>query len=88
MSNLEKYNIVTLSNEKSYVICEDLIKNNKKYLLLVLTDEDENIYAEDSKVVKIVEMSDGKLHISDLDNSFDDNEACKQIIRKFYDNTK
>lgn len=86
MTEFEKYNIITLSDGKMYVICEELDKNGTKYLLLTLTDEDENIL-EDSMVAKLVQTPDNKYHIASLSDSAEDLEAKKEIIIKFKDNT-
>jgi hypothetical protein len=87
MTEFEKYNIITLNDGRMYVICEELDKNNTKYLLLTLTDENENIL-EDSMVVKLLETEDHKFHLGGLDeNDTDDLEAKKEIIIKFKDST-
>ncbi len=86
MTEFEKYNIITLSDGKMYVICEELDKNNTKYLLLTLTDENENIL-DDSMVAKLFQTEDKKYHITALTDSLEDQEAKKEIIIKFKDST-
>lgn len=47
------YDIVTLDNNKEYVICKTLTYKEKEYLLLIRVDEDENLLDERLIVEKL-----------------------------------
>ena len=47
------YDIITLDNNKDYVICKTLSYKEKEYILLVQVDEEENLLEEKLIVEKI-----------------------------------
>ena len=55
---MEKYDILTLENDKDYVINEITNYNDHKYLLLIEVDSNENILDE-KLIVELIETEDG-----------------------------
>lgn len=55
---MEKYDILTLENNKDYVINEITNYNGHEYLLLVEVDDDENILDE-KLIVELIKTNDG-----------------------------
>lgn len=55
---MEKYDILTLENNKDYVINEITNYNGHEYLLLVEVDSDENILDE-KLIVELIKTNDG-----------------------------
>lgn len=50
---MDLYDIITLDNNKEYVICNAINYNGKEYLLLIRVDEQENLLNEKIIVEKI-----------------------------------
>jgi len=63
--NLEKHDIISLGNNRKYVILEILNHKNNKYLNLIEVDEEENL-KEDIKIVKIVRNSKNEYGIDEI----------------------
>ena len=55
---MEKYDILTLDNNKDYVINEIADYNNHKYLLLIEVDSNENILNE-KLIVELIKTDGG-----------------------------
>lgn len=70
---MKLYDIITISNNKDYVITKSLIYNNKEYLLLVAVDADENLLKEKLILEKI--NNNGDYYLSTIKSN-----NLKQII--------
>jgi len=61
----EKHDIISLKNNKKYVISELLNYNDNKYLQLVEVDEEENL-KEEIKTVKVVKNMAGNYGVDEI----------------------
>ena len=63
---MEQYDILTLSNNKDYVISQILNYNDHDYLLLIEVDKNENILNEKLILEKI--NNNGKICLGNIEN--------------------
>ena len=83
MEPIELYDIITLEDGEEYTAIKILNEDNKKYLLLAWTNEDENIDLEKIKIVKEIKKND-KILIEEVD----DEGLLKKLSKTFLESLK
>ena len=75
--NLEKNDIITLDNEKEYVVLDTMIIDGDNFLYLV------EKYNVNNHKLALVTEENGRLKINELDTDSNDN---KEILSKIFEN--
>ena len=79
---LEKDNIVTLGNNKKFLIIDKLNYNNSDYLYLTEVNEDETDFTGESDIAK-VNMIDDNIELLSVNEEYD---LIKEVFLKRLDN--
>jgi len=75
--NLEKNDIITLDNEKEYIVLDSIIIDGDNFLYLVEKDNVSN------HKIAMINEENGRIKINELDTDSNDN---KEILSKIFEN--
>ena len=79
---IEKFDILTLANNKDYTVAEQLYYNDKEYLLLIEVDADENLL-QDKMIVERVKTEDGYI-VKDIKDKEIYKEVKQMLLNMLY----
>lgn len=76
---MKELDIVTLDNFKDYVIVSSLKHNNRRYLLLVNVDKNENLL-EEKLILEEVDI-EGFCTLKEIDNDLTNKVVCEKFAK-------